>query len=173
MPGLVWWSGGQAAILGAAKLTLCSTRRDVSHSHPAVTLTHRSFSAKGAGSRSTTKHRNNFYTTREAAKLMQLLSSPLLLPDPENYRAVLREAGLMLAPYPPVGFNTHQTLSSEGLQDCGESESALYLSYSIMPPGKREGLFCQVQTCPLCMLTRRSIPQMSGALPYNLLLPHR
>ena len=77
---------------------------------------------------------------------MQLLSSPLLLPDPENYRAVLREAGLMLALYPPVGFNTHQMLSSEGLQDCGESESALYLSYSIMPPGKREGLFCQVQT---------------------------
>lgn len=100
------WSGGQAAIPGAAELTLCLTRRDVSHSYPAVTLNHRSSSARGAGSHSTTKHRNNFYTTREAAKVKQLLSSPFVLPDPENYRAVLREAGLMLAPYPSIGFNT-------------------------------------------------------------------
>lgn len=99
MPGLVGWSGGQAAIPGATVFTLCSTRRDVSHSHPAVILNHRSSSAKGVGSHSTTKHRNNFYTTREEAKLKQLLSSPLLLPDSGCFRVVPGEAGLMLAPY--------------------------------------------------------------------------
>lgn len=93
------WSEGQAAIPGAAVLTLCSVRRVASHSLSAVTLNHRSSSAKGAGSHSTTKPRNNLYTTREEAKLKQLLSSPLFLPDPGSCKAVPGEAGLMLAPY--------------------------------------------------------------------------
>lgn len=68
--------GGTAATPGAAALTLCSTRRDVCHSHPAATLNHCSSSAKGTGSRSTIKHRNNFYTTRQEAKLKELLPPP-------------------------------------------------------------------------------------------------
>lgn len=98
MPGLAWWSGGQAAIPSAALLTLCSMRMDVFHSYPATTLNHRSSSAK-EGSHSTTKHQKYFCTTREEAKLKQLLSSPLLLPDSGNRRAVSGEAGLMLATY--------------------------------------------------------------------------
>lgn len=104
-------------------------RRDASPSCPAVTLNLHRSSAKGAGSRSTTKHRNNFCTTREAAKLSSFC-------PPLSSSQTQRITGLFLEKLVWYSLYTHQMLSSEGFYRTGGSPDLPFASHIDHATGK-------------------------------------